>query len=281
MSDGKLKAAKAQLKMAQVNMGYTQVRAPISGRISKTAVDPGNLVRADDTVLTSIGSTTPIKAYFDVDERTVLRVLDLMEQGVIPKDPTGVPVEMGLANDEGRPHKGTIDFFDTFVDPSTGTLRVRGLFDNTDSLLVPGMFVRVRLPIGQPQQATLIAEKALVTDQGQKFVYVVKEEIATEHLGKVEYRKVKLGRLHEGLRVVKEGLAANEKVVVSGLQRIRPDAKVKFKDTEMPMNVSAPDSTDSTKSKTSSSRSPNVSFTKPAPESSGDRKGRPKGKGGR
>ncbi len=138
---------------------------------------------------------------------------------------------------KGRPHKGVIDFTDNAIDSSTGTLRVRGVFANPDELLVPGMFVRVRLPIGKPQSATLIAEKALVTDQGQKFVYVVKDENYVEHEGKVEYRAVKIGRLHEGLRVIKEGLSANEKVVVSGLQRVKPDIKVKFNDVPMPVST--------------------------------------------
>jgi multidrug efflux system membrane fusion protein len=114
---------------------------------------------------------------------------------------------------------------------------VRGSFENPRELLVPGMFVRVRLPIGQPQKALLIAEKALVTDQGQKYVYVVKDENTAAQEGKVDYRRVKLGRLIEGLRVIKEGLADNEKVVVSGLQRVRPDIQVKFKDVPMPAGV--------------------------------------------
>jgi multidrug efflux system membrane fusion protein len=237
VAEAEVNVARADLKIAQVNMDYCRVLAPISGRISKVVVDPGNLVKADDTVLTSIGDSNPIKAYFDVDERTLTRILHLMEQGVIPKEAYGVPVEMGLADEEDRPHKGYVDFTDNFVDVGTGTLRVRGSFENPRELLVPGMFVRVRLPIGQPQKALLIAEKALVTDQGQKYVYVVKDENTAAHEGKVDYRRVKLGRLNEGLRVIKEGLADNEKVVVSGLQRVRPDIQVKFKDVPMPVGV--------------------------------------------
>ena len=263
IADGKLKAAKATLKRAQVNMGYTQVVAPLTGRISRALVDPGNLVKADDTVLVAIGSVDPIKAYFDVDERTVLRIIDLIKQGVVEKDPTGVRVEMGLANEDDRPHRGTIDFFDTYVDAGTGTLRVRGAFENHEELLVPGMFVRVRLPIGKPQMAILIAEKALVTDQGQKFIYVVKEESTAEHVGKVEYRAVKIGRLHEGLRVIKEGLAPGEKVVVSGLQRIRPDIKVKFQDAEMPVNTAPADTHDPSKTKPAGANPPTISRIQP------------------
>jgi multidrug efflux system membrane fusion protein len=256
VAEADVKVAKADLKIAQVNMDYCRVVAPISGRISKVAIDPGNMVKADDTVLTSIGDSDPIKAYFDVDERTLTRILHLMDEGVIPKEATGVFVEMGLADEEDRPHKGYIDFTDNYVDVGTGTLRARGCFENPKELLIPGMFVRVRLPIGQPQQARLIAEKALVTDQGQKFVYVVKDENSAEHEGKVEYRQVKLGRLHEGLRVIKEGLEPDEKVVVTGLQRVRPDIKVKFKDVPMPMSAPANGYPDPTKPKTTGADKP-------------------------
>src|SRR6185437_12721631 len=177
-----------------------------------------------------------------------------------------------------RPHKGAIDFFDSYVDPSTGTLRVRGTFANPDrvlpsgehipGILVPGMFVRVRLPIGKEQKALLVAEKALVTDQGQKFVYVVKDENSAEHEGEVDYRRVEIGRLHDGLRVIKPykenldaqgklisrvGVKPNEKVVVSGLQRVRPGIKVKIKDVEMPANAPAAGSLDPSKASNASS----------------------------
>lgn len=288
MSEGKLKAAKANLKKAQVNMAYTKVVAPIEGTISRRMIDPGNLVKADDTVLTAIGAVNPIKAYFDVDERTVGRVLHLMEKGEIPGDPIGVPVRMGLADEEGQPHKGEIDFFDTYIDAATGTLRVRGKFDNPDrvlpsgerlpGLLVPGMFVRVRLPISKPQPALLIEEKALVTDQGQKFVYVVKDENTAAHEGTVEYRQVELGRLHEGLRVIKpyeeqvnkegkvinrKGLRPTEKVVVSGLQRIRPESKIKFKEAETPLRTSAGAALDPSKAKPAAEGVKKAPQTKP------------------
>jgi RND family efflux transporter MFP subunit len=277
LAEAEIKVAKANLKIAQVNMDYTKVCAPISGRISKTAIDPGNLVKADDTVLTSIGDSDPIEAYFDVDERTVVRIVHLMHEGVIPKEVSGVPVEMGLADEESRPHKGVIDFTDNYVDSSTGTLRVRGVFPNPHELLVPGMFARVRLPIGKPQQVILIAEKALVTDQGQKFVYVVKDENEIEHEGKVEYRAVKIGRLHEGLRVVKEGLNPNEKVVVSGLQRVRPDIKVKFKDVAMPISVAQGAISDPQSAV--SSQPPTVSQSPPAAGAKHPKGHREKGKG--
>jgi RND family efflux transporter MFP subunit len=248
-------------------MAYTRVLAPLTGTISKAAVDPGNLVQADSTMLTTIGASDPIKATFDLDERTLSRILRLMKEKIVPRDPTGTPVKMWLADqsDQDTPFEGHIDFTDNAVDATTGTLRVRGAFPNADDLLVPGMFVRVRLPIGKPQQAILIAEKALVTDQGQKFLYVVKDENTAEHEGKVEYRQVKLGRLHDGLRVVKEGLAPNEKIVVSGLQRVRPDIKVKLKDVEMPVSVPASDVLDPTKTKPAGDRVQKTPQKVPAP----------------
>jgi multidrug efflux system membrane fusion protein len=280
VAEAECKVARADLKIAQVNMDYCRVVAPISGRVSKVAVDPGNLVKADDTMLTSIGDSNPIKAYFDVDERTLTRILHLMEQGVIPKEATGVPVEMGLADEEDRPHQGFIDFTDNFVDVGTGTLRARGSFENPRELLVPGMFVRVRLPIGQPQKARMIAEKALVTDQGQKYVYVVKDENTAVHEGKVEYRRVKLGRLNDGLRVIKDGLADNEKVVVSGLQRVRPDIQVKFKDVPMPTAAPAGAPTDPTKPNAGGNASAPVSRTQPdAPAREPQKEHRPRSKG--
>jgi RND family efflux transporter MFP subunit len=251
IADGKLKAAKANLKKAQVNMAYTKVVAPIAGKVSKTTIHAGNLVRADDTILTSIGASNPIKASFDVDERTLARVLRLMDEGVIAKDPTGIPVDMWMADETERdpPKKGKIDFADTYVDTATGTLRARGVFPNEKDLLVPGMFVRVRLYIGEPQPSLLIAEKALVTDQGQKFIYVVKNEDSSKEEGEVEYRPVEIGRLHDGLRVIKNGgLKPNEKVVISGLQRIQRGSKVKYKEVEMPVRVASAAALDPTKS---------------------------------
>jgi RND family efflux transporter MFP subunit len=255
MADGKQKAAKANLKKAQVNMGYTKVVAPIGGRVSKTAIHAGNLVRADDTILTSIGASNPIKASFDIDERTLARVLRLMDEGVIPKDPTGIPVDMWLADqtERDKPIKGAIDFYDAYVDTATGTLRVRGVFDNGKDLLVPGMFVRVRLYIGKPQPSVLVAEKALVTDQGQKFIYVLKNEDTSMQEGEVEYRPVDVGRLREGLRVIKNAaVKPTEKVVVSGLQRIQRGSKVKCKEVEMPVSASTEVALDTSKSKPAS-----------------------------
>lgn len=285
VSEGKLKAARANLKKATINMAYTKVVAPIGGQVSKSALDPGNLVRADDTILTSIGASDPMKATFDLDERTLSRVLRLIKKGVLNKDFTGTPVQMWMADedqDENPPQEGVIDFTDNNVDTTTGTFRVRGAFPNKDGLLVPGMFVRVRVPIGKPQQALLIEEKALVTDQGQKCIYVVKEEDSAHHEGTVEYRQVNIGGLHDGLRVIKEGLKPHEKVVVSGLQRVKPGIKFKFKEVTTAAPPPKHGSVDPSKSKargdsTNISRTPPV-IVPPSPAHEGKGTGK-KGKG--
>src|SRR6516225_2968623 len=166
-----LKMAKASDKLAGINVGYTEVRAPFTGVVSRRYVDPGNLVKADDTTLTTIVSLDPMYVYFDVDERTLLLIRHWMREGKIQGvDEKGMEVKMGLADEEGFPHKGTIDFMDNKLDPGTGTLRLRGVFPNPrPHLLYPGLFVRLRIQIGNKHPAVLVAERALGTDQGQKF----------------------------------------------------------------------------------------------------------------
>ena len=187
-------------------------------------LDPGNLVRADETILTTIVATDPIYAYFEVDERTLLRIRRYTEEGRFrtARD-RSVSVQLGLADEDGYPHQGTVNFVDNRLDPSTGTLQVRGVLGNKEGILSPGLFVRVRLPVGSSYRALLISEQALGTDQGQKFVYVVSPE------SKAEYRRIQVGKLHNGQRVVVKGLSAGERVVVSGLQRVRPGAAVNAK----------------------------------------------------
>lgn len=221
--------ATATRDLARLNLNFTKVRSPISGRIGRRFIDPGNLVKADDSILTTIVSLDPLYAYFDVDERATLRLQELIRYGKLDFSPEAKrPVLMGMANEEGFSQKGTITFADNRVDPDTGTWRLRGLFANPHHGLSSGLFVRVRLPIGEPYKALLIAEQALGADQGQRFVYVVDaNQVAT-------YRRVKVGRLHDGLRVITDGLDPSEKVVVSGLQRVRPGSKVDGKVMPMP-----------------------------------------------
>jgi RND family efflux transporter MFP subunit len=224
--------AKASVETAKLNLAYTKVVAPISGRISRRLLDPGNLIKADETVLTSIVSDDPIYAYFDIDERTLLRLRRMVRQTqAIFVRKQNVPVMLGLSDEEGFPHVGKIDFSDNRLDPMTGTLRVRGVFDNPQHLLSPGLFVRIRLPIGHPYEAILIAEQALGTDQGQKFVYVVNEQ------NEVEYRRVQVGSVFDGLRVITEGLGKDERVIISGLQRARAGLVVEPRQVEMPTEV--------------------------------------------
>jgi RND family efflux transporter MFP subunit len=198
-------------------------------------MDPGNLVKADDTVLTTICSLDPIYAYFDLDERTTLRLQRLIRDGKVKWSmDASLPVYLGLADEEGYPLKGLIDFADNKVDPDTGTWRLRALVKNADFTLSPGLFVRVRLPIGNPYRALLVSEQALGTDQGQKYVYVVEKGEQTDKEGKkhvvdqVAYRRVTVGRLHDGLRVISDGLKQGDRVIVSGLQRVRPGTAVRM-----------------------------------------------------
>jgi RND family efflux transporter MFP subunit len=215
--------AKAGVESARLNLNFTKILAPVTGRISRQNIDPGNLVMADNTVLTSLVTLDPIYAYFDVDERTMLHLRRLVQEKKIPSARvTDVPVEMGTSDEDGYPHIGVINFVDNKLDPNTGTLRVRGQFPNPDKLLAPGLFARLRIPIGKPHPALLVAERALGTDQGQKYLFVVGDDAV------VEYRPVKVGTVQNGLREITEGLKPGEKVVVSGLQRVRKGVKVDF-----------------------------------------------------
>src|SRR5262245_59435342 len=216
--------AKAQLDLAKQNLDYTQIRAPIGGRMSRALIDPGNLVRADDTVLSSIVSEDPIYAYFGVDERLLKRIHDYIEGGLIKKDRQGqIPILMGLAIEDGFPHAGSVNFIDNQLDTNTGTLQVRGVFPNPTHAIMPGLYCRIRLPMGEPYQAITIPEQALGTDQGQKFIYVVNNQ------NKIEYRKVELGKQQGTQRVVLKGVAEGERVVVNGLQRVRAGMQVEAK----------------------------------------------------
>jgi RND family efflux transporter MFP subunit len=227
---GALAVARAARDSAALNVGFTKVRAPVAGRVGRRFLDPGNLVKADDTALATVVSLDPIYASFDLDERTTLRLQRLAREGRVQLSPGAgaAPVLLGLADEEGYPRRGTINFADNRVDPDTGTWRLRGLFVNPDRLLAPGLFVRVRLPVGAPYRALLVAEQALSTDQGQKSVFVVGDG------GLVASRRVKVGRLHEGLRVITGGLEPGEKVVVSGLQQVRHGVQVRPELVDMP-----------------------------------------------
>lgn len=232
---GSMKAAEAQVAIAELNLGFTRVSAPVTGRISRTLIMPGNLVAADTTQLTTIKSIDPMFAYFNIEEPTVLRLQKMAREGVIKtRNLHEVPVQMGLADDVERkfPLGGTLDFINNTIDPQTGTLQVRGVFSNPYTpgeppRLTPGLFARVRLALGIPHPVMLVTERAIGTDQGQKFVYVLDKD------NKVSYRRVKLGLLFDGLQAIEEGLAADDRVVVNGLQRIRPGIQVQAEEAAM------------------------------------------------
>jgi RND family efflux transporter MFP subunit len=226
-------ADKAVVVSRQLDLEYTKVTAPVSGRVSRYVVTVGNLIQSGDqnggTLLTTIVSVDPMYAYFDVDEHTVLRVRQLIREGKAKSArESEVTVWLGLANEDGFPHRGTINFVDNQVNPKTGTLRLRGVFVNKDEALSPGYFARVRVPIGFPHRALLVSDRALDTDQGHKVVYVVDRD------NKVVSRPVRLGALHDGLREITDGVKPGERVIVNGLQQVRPGLTVEPNLIDMP-----------------------------------------------
>jgi multidrug efflux system membrane fusion protein len=246
-SEANLEVARANRDLAALNLEWTEVTAPIDGLLSRRMVDPGNLIKADDTVLTSVVSLDPLYVYFDVHEQAMLRIKRLMMDGKLKLQAQGakeVPVQIGLSDETDFPHKGIVDFTDNRVDLNTGTLRFRARIDNPadangNRFIVPGLFVRVRLPIGNPHSALMVREQALVTDQGRKTVYIVKEkkdekgEPAKGEKGEPVYiamvRDVgNVGVLRDGYREVEKGIDPDDKVVVAGMQRLRPGIEVKI-----------------------------------------------------
>jgi RND family efflux transporter MFP subunit len=217
-------SAQAALDKARLDLGYCTIRSPISGRISRRKMDVGNLVGAGEkTLLTTIRQGSPIYAYFSINERDLLRVMKMARQEGIPADnPDKIVLELGLANETGFPHKGHLDYADSTVDPKTGTLELRGVFPNPGPpyIIVPGLFVRLRLPVAERENALLVTERALGLDQGGRYLLVVNNE------KKVEQRHVKIGALRDGMRVIEEGLKPEDQVVVKGIQRAIPGAKV-------------------------------------------------------
>ncbi len=230
-------ADKAQVASRDLDLSYTKVTAPVSGRISRYLVTVGNLVQSGDqsggTLLTTIVSVDPVYAYFDVDEQTVQRVGRLTREGRLSSGgQADWLVSLGLATEEGFPHKGTVNFVDNQVNPKTGTLRVRGVFSNKDDALTPGYFARVRVPVGPPHAALLITDRAVFNDQGQKVLYVLNDK------NEVVSRPVRLGQLHDGLRAVEDGLKPGERVIVTGQMQVRPGSTVEPKLVPMPATVS-------------------------------------------
>ena len=230
-----VRAAEAEANVARLDLGYTRVTSPIAGRVSKAEITEGNLVTGgtqDATLLTTVVSLDPIYAEFEGDEQIYLRYTQLDREGdrQSSRDAPN-PVFMGLANEDGFPHEGHMVFVDNQVNPRTGTIRARAIFDNGAGLFTPGLFARIQLLGSGKYKAVLITDRAVGTDQDRKYVLVVNKEKT------IEYRAVKLGRVVDGLRIVKEGLRPGELIVVNGLQRVRPGMPVTTTTVPMDINV--------------------------------------------
>ncbi len=223
-AEGLLRAAEAELREAQLDLEFTTIRSPIAGRVSDARVTKGNLVTDgvdDSNLLTTIVSLDPIYCHIEVDERSVLKYRQLHRDGVRTSAQFGrVEAEMELALEKGFPHKGYIDFVDNALDPTTGTIRARAVFPNPDKLMAPGFFARVRVPGSGSYEGLLVPDRAIADDQGISYVWVLDAESVAA------YRKVSTGPLLDGLRIVREGLAPGERIVVDGVMSVRNGQRV-------------------------------------------------------
>lgn len=225
-------ATKAAVDQAQLNYNYSEIRAPIDGRIGRHLVDLGNLVDAEMTPLAKIESIDPIYAHFNVSERDLLRLMSMRRENQLP-DPDKYPpeVRLGLANEKGFPHIGKLDYRELGIDPKTGTALRRIILPNADGLLIPGMFVRLRAQLGNPTPRLVVPDVAIATDQRGDYVLAVNDKNI------VEYRPVKLGISDGGLRVIEEGVSLADRVIINGLQRARPNAPVDPEEATPPVSV--------------------------------------------
>jgi RND family efflux transporter MFP subunit len=235
VATGEVEAAKAEIDRTKLDVEFTQIKAPIAGKISRAQVTTGNLINAGggDTLLTTIVSVDPIYVYFDVDERSLqlYRERRAKELGKKSKEVPAIPVFLGLITDGDRfPREGVIDFAENKLNPATGTIRVRGVFANKDGQLTPGQFARIRLPVGEKYKGLLVIDSAIGIDQGQKYLLIVNKE------NKAEYRPVTPGRSEGGLTIFPPGAGLNpgEWVIVNGVQRVRPGIEVKPERVPMP-----------------------------------------------
>jgi RND family efflux transporter MFP subunit len=218
-----LDQAHANTELAQLNYDYTRVTAPFDGTVTARQVSSGQYVggTATPTVLASIVQNAPIYVNFTASEQDVLRVrAEILRRGLTPEDLDKVPVEVGLQTESGYPHRGTLNYRSPTVDPSTGTLAVRAILDNADHVLLPGYFVRVRVPVSQEANALLVPDVSLGSDQGGTYVLTVNNDDV------VEQRKVEIGPINDGMRVIESGLTADDRVIVGGLLRAIPGQKV-------------------------------------------------------
>jgi multidrug efflux system membrane fusion protein len=229
-ADANLRAAEASLQSARLSLGYTQVRAPVAGRVGRLEVTVGNLVAAGPSapVLTTLVSVSPIYASFEADEQVVARALKELPGGAATRGRLhSIPVEMGTAASGDTPLHGTLQLVDNQVNAKSGTVRVRAVFDNADGSLMPGQFAKLRMGRSHRERALLVNERAVGTDQSKKFVMVVGAD------NKANYREVALGASVNGLRIVTSGLKPGERIIVNGLQRVRPGSLVAPEETKM------------------------------------------------
>jgi membrane fusion protein, multidrug efflux system len=227
-SDAQVIAAQAAVESAQLNLGFTQITAPIRGQISRELVTLGNLVTSDQTELTTLVSIDPIYAYFNVDERAVMRYREARRTvNTTDVEQAKIPVDLQLEGETGFPHTGVIDFVNNTFDPSTGTLQVRGLFPNPTGFIIAGSFGTVRIAGTPKHEAVLVADRSIGTDQDQRYLIVVQPD------GTAKYQRVIPGPLVDGLRVIREGLKGDELVVIEGVSKIRPNSKVTPQQVDM------------------------------------------------
>lgn len=228
--------AQAAVDAAKLDVQFTRITAPVSGRVSRKLVTEGNLINGgvgtQGTLLTTIVSLDPLHAYFEANERDYLKYVRLGKSGERPSSRDFKnPVFVGTADEQGFPHQGYMDFVDNQIDRGTGTIQGRAIVPNPDGLLAPGLFVRLRLIGSGLYHALLIPDEAVQSDQAQKFVWVIDDQ------NRVHYRQVKVGTLHDGLRVVSDGLAPGDRVIVRGVQRARPDIVVEPEETTIPVQA--------------------------------------------
>ncbi|MEZ0472877.1 efflux RND transporter periplasmic adaptor subunit [Luteimonas salinilitoris] len=210
--DAEVRAAEAAVTTAQLDLQFTEVRSPVDGRAGRALVTAGNLAQADTTLLTTVVSLDPVHVYFEADEQSFLRYQALTRNG--ERAAGGNAVRVGLSNEQGYPHSGIVDFTDNQVDPNTGTIRARAVVANPERVFTPGLHARVQLEAAAAAEALLIDERAVLTDQDRKYVYVLGEN------DQAERRDIVLGRSADGLRVVQDGLTAEDRVIVHGVQKV-------------------------------------------------------------
>jgi RND family efflux transporter MFP subunit len=223
-AESEARAAEADLRSTQLDLEFTQIRSPIAGRVSDARVTKGNLVTGgtkDATLLTTVVSLDPIYCQLEVDERSALKYRALFREGKRSSASFDkLEAEMGLANETGFPHKGFLDFGDNELDPTSGTIRARAVFPNPDKLMAPGFFARVRIPGSGQFEGLLIQDRAIADDQGRSFVWVLDQE------DQAVYRPIVTGPLLDGLRVVREGLSPDDRVVINGMMSVKNGIKV-------------------------------------------------------